>query len=60
MSAIVDALTTLVNGTWLCVRAAMSPTGIATSLLAMSMAWLALIEIELMNRTGAKPQVGTH
>ena len=39
---------------------ALSPVGIAVSAIALSAAWLGLIEIELMDRSGSKPRVGRH
>ena len=60
MEAITDGVITTFNGAWTCLGALTSPIGIALSVVASSMAWLSLIEIELMNRSGAKPQVGRH
>lgn len=60
MTAITDALTTLANGVWTAGQLIVSPVGIALSLLGLAMAWLGLIEIELMDRSAAKPRIGRH
>lgn len=60
MTALSDGITTLFNGFLHTVGLTLSPIGIAISLIALSAAWLGLIEIELMDRSGSKPRVGRH
>lgn len=52
--------TTLFNGLTSLVSFSMTPFAFAVVLVAVSLGWLGLVEIELMDREGAKPRVGRH
>lgn len=60
MNVIASGLTTAFNGVWEVLSLVTSPIGAAVGVIALSAAWLGLIEIELMDRSGSKPRVGRH
>lgn len=60
MTALISGLITLLNGFTATASTLLSPVGVALSLTAAAAAWLALVEIELMDRNAAKPHVGRH
>jgi hypothetical protein len=50
----------VINGLFGLVTALASPVVLAIALSAAALAWLGLVELELLNRQGAKPRVGRH
>ena len=60
MDALAAGLVTLLNGLFKAIGALASPVVIATVLAAAALAWLAVIEIEELNRQGTKPGIGRH
>lgn len=50
----------MVNGLLTIVGALASPLTIALAISAVSLAWLALIEIDELDRQGTKPEIGMH
>jgi hypothetical protein len=60
MDALASGLITLLNGARAMALATLSPVAMAVIICAVSMAWLAMVEVELLNRQGTKPRVGRH
>lgn len=60
MDPIGNGLITFVNGLQSLIGVALSPFAIAVVVAISALAWLALIEIEELDRQGGKPEVGRH
>lgn len=60
MDAVANGLVTLFNGLVGVLDAVASPWTFAIGAIAASLAWLAVIEIEELDRQAAKPEVGRH
>lgn len=60
MDAISAGLVTLANGALSAFAAAASPVTVAVALCALSLAWLAAIRLEELDRQGTKPTVARH
>jgi hypothetical protein len=60
MDAFSSGLITTLNGLFGLVTALASPVVLAIVFTAGALAWLGLVELELLNRQGAKPRVGRH
>jgi len=55
-----NVLITYANGFYLLITKLFSPISIAIFILAISMFWMFLLEIDEYNRQGTKPDVGRH
>jgi hypothetical protein len=55
-----NSLITLTNGAFDFITRLFSPVSIILILLVISLAWMALLEMDEMNRQGTKPEVGRH
>ena len=60
MEKLGDGLVTLLNGLLEMVDALFSPLSFVILLLAVSIVWLCLVEIDEMDRQGSKPEVPRH
>lgn len=60
MDAFSHGLVTLLNGVRYAVTGLASPVVIALVICGVALAWLALVEIDLLNRQGTKPRIGRH
>jgi hypothetical protein len=60
MDALAAGFYTIANGVLSIVRTLGSPVGVALILCAVSLAWLALVEIHELDRLGTKPHVTRH
>ena len=60
MEKLGDGLVTLLNGLLGMVDALFSPLSFVILLLAVSIVWLCLVEIDEMDRQGSKPEVPRH
>lgn len=60
MDMLGNGLVTLANGAQSALSGLLSPMGIAMCIIGVSLSWLALVEVELLNRQGAKPRIGRH
>ena len=60
MNTFVDSFISLLNGLFVMTNAAKNPLFIVGVLLIISFSWLALLEIDELNRQGSKPEVGRH
>ena len=55
-----NSLITLTNGAFDFITRLFSPVSVILILLVISLAWMALLEMDEMNRQGTKPEVGRH
>lgn len=53
-------LTTLINGTLELLLRVASPVTVIVVVLAVSLGWLCLIELDELDRQGSKPEIGQH
>lgn len=60
MDALDAGFDTIANGVLSIVHTLGSPVGVALILCAVSLAWLALVEIHELDRLGTKPNVTRH
>jgi len=60
MNILSNGLTTIFNGIWATLHALVSPLTIAVVLAGASLAWLALLECDELDRKGTKPIIGRH
>lgn len=60
MDAFAYGLVTLLNGFRVAVTAVANPIVLAVVLCAVALLWLALVEIDLLDRQGTKPRIGRH
>ena len=60
MNVLSNGLTTLFNGLFYLVGSLGSPIVLAVVVAGVSLAWLALLECDDVDRRGTKPIVGTH
>lgn len=60
MNPVTNGLVTLLNGAETTLAALASPVVLAVVVIAVSLFWLGLLELEEVNRQGAKPEVGRH
>ena len=60
MDSLASGLITMANGLLTMLGAIASPLALALFVMGVSLTWLALIEIDELDRQGAKPEVGTH
>jgi hypothetical protein len=60
METLGNGLFTLANGTWEALTALASPMVLTGLVLAVSLVWLSLIEVEELDRQGTKPEVRRH
>lgn len=57
MDALANGLVTIVNGLWAIVDGLLSPVALMSIVIAASLAWIALIELDELNRQGTKPEI---
>lgn len=60
MSILASGLVVIVNGLLTMLGAVASPLTIAGAFGAGALVWLALIEVDELNRQGVKPRIGRH
>lgn len=60
MEILGNGLITLANGALSALLSLASPLTIAGVLMGVSLLWLALMEVEELDRQGSKPEVGRH
>lgn len=60
MNLIYTSLISFLNGLFLLVSKILNPILIITLLLALSLFWISLIEIDELDRQGSKPEIGRH
>jgi hypothetical protein len=60
MNAFSDGFVTLLNGLRDALAGATNPVALAFIVCGVALAWLALVEIDLLNRAGTKPRIGRH
>jgi hypothetical protein len=60
MTIFSNSLITLTNGAFDFITRLFSPVSIILILLVISLSWMALLEMDEMNRQGTKPDVGRH
>jgi hypothetical protein len=60
MELLGDGLVTMLNGLGRLFSMVLSPLTVIVALLAISLIWLSLIEIDELNRQGSKPDVQRH
>lgn len=60
MTIFSNSLITLLNGAFDFITRLFSPVSIIIILLIASLVWMALLEMDEMNRQGTKPEVGRH
>ena len=60
METLGNGVITMANGALTILGMAASPVAIALVALAGGLAWMALIEVEELDRQGTKPEVGLH
>jgi hypothetical protein len=60
MDALAYGLVTLLNGVRDAVNAVVHPVALAFIVCAVALAWLAMVEVDLLNRQGTKPRIGRH
>lgn len=60
MEHLASGIITLLNGLWFALGAFASPLAIAGVLAAASLAWLARMEVDELDRQGVKPLVDRH
>lgn len=58
MNVLTNGLITIVNGAYKFVEQVLSPISLVILVIAGSLIWLALIEIDELNRQGTKPEIG--
>lgn len=60
METLGNGLITLANGAWVLLDVVFSPVTFVVALLAAGLVWLALIEVDELDRQGTKPEIGIH
>lgn len=58
MESLANGLYTVINGVYSLVDAVLSPAAMLVALVAASLTWLALIELDEIDRQGRKPEIG--
>jgi hypothetical protein len=60
MNILTNGFITIFNGFWSTFSSLTSPVSIAIFVCAGSLGWLARLEVDQLDRIGAKPEVRTH
>jgi hypothetical protein len=60
MDQLASGIITLLNGVWLALTSLASPLVLAAVGMVAALVWLALIEVDELDRQGAKPVVERH
>jgi hypothetical protein len=60
MDALAAGIITIFNGLHAVFGHVLSPIALTVCILGASMAWLAAVDVEELNRRGTKPRVGRH
>jgi hypothetical protein len=58
MDVLANGLFTVLNGVYTMLDAALGPAFIMSALVGLSFLWIALIELDELNRQGRKPEIG--
>lgn len=58
METLANGFVTLTNGMLTLLSGVVTPVGLMTGIVAASWVWIALVELDELNRQGSKPEIG--